>query len=69
MIKLRMTLIKQKSTEREHIPEGPPVDEELRGRCRNVHDFYKKYDPDYVLNGVYYPETVAEVIEIISKEN
>ena len=65
---LRMTLIKQKSTEREKIPEGPPIDEELRQRCRNVHDFYKKYDSDYILQGVYYPKTIEELREIIRKD-
>jgi hypothetical protein len=56
---------RQKSTEREEIPEGPPIDEELHVRCMNVHDFYKKHDPNYILSDVYYPETIAELLEII----
>jgi hypothetical protein len=62
---LKMTLIRQKSTEREDIPEGPPIDEELHERCMNAHDVFKKYDPNYILKDVYYPETIEELREII----
>lgn len=57
-MRLRFTMYHQKSTEREEIPEGPPIDRKLRERCKNVHDFYKKHDPNYILNDVYYPETI-----------
>jgi len=63
-----MTLIKQRSTEREEIPEGPPMDKELRQRCRNVHDFYTQHVPDYLLKGVHYPKTFEELVEIIRKD-
>jgi hypothetical protein len=55
----------QKSTKREEIPEGPPIDEELRDRCENVHSFYCNNVKGYILGDVYYPETVAEVREIV----
>jgi hypothetical protein len=63
-----MTLIKQKSTKREEIPEGPPIDEELHVRCMNVHDFYCENVDGYILKGVHYCKTVEEVLKVISSD-
>ena len=50
---LKMTLIKQKDTEREEIPEGPEVDEETWHKCMNFQSAYAKHDPDSIFKGVY----------------
>lgn len=64
-MRFRFTMHRQKSTEREEIPEGPPIDAELQERCENVHSFYCNNVKDYILGDVYYPETLDEVRKIV----
>jgi hypothetical protein len=64
----RITMHSQRSTEREEIPEGPPIDEELHARCMNAHDFYCENVDGYILKGVHYPKTFEELVRIVRSD-